>query len=74
MKLNNLKESPLVQGATEAKRPTRWWVAILFTVIVCILILGTAVSLLVGLVYDPPPNSIRWTSGHGKRAIVASFG
>ncbi|MCB0097199.1 MAG: CPBP family intramembrane metalloprotease, partial [Caldilineaceae bacterium] len=58
MKLNNLKESPLVQGATEAKRPTRWWVAILFTVIVCILILGTAVSLLVGLVYDPPPNSI----------------
>lgn len=58
MNLNNLKESPLVQGAIEAKRPTSWWVAILFVVIVCIFILGAAVTLLVQLFYSPPPNSI----------------
>lgn len=58
MNLNNLKESPLVQGSTEAKRPTRWWVAALITVIVGIFILSVVVSLLVGMVYNPPPNSI----------------
>ena len=47
-----------MQGATEAKRPTRWWVAVLFAVIVCIFIVSAVVSLLVGLVYNPSPNSI----------------
>jgi len=37
MNLNNLQESPLVQAATEAKRPTSWWLAIILTVLIAII-------------------------------------
>ena len=42
MDLQNLHASPLVAGAKEARRPTRWWLAAIFAVLVVIM-LGSAV-------------------------------
>lgn len=40
MNLQNLHASPLVAGAKEARRPTRWWLAALYAVIVGIMAAG----------------------------------
>ena len=44
MDLQNLQASPLVAGAKEARRPTRWWLAALFAVLVVIM-LASAVGM-----------------------------
>ncbi|CAN5870427.1 hypothetical protein BH10CHL1_BH10CHL1_45970 [soil metagenome] len=40
MDLQNLQASPLVAAAKEARRPTRWWLAALFGVLVGIIVAG----------------------------------
>ncbi|MDG2617391.1 type II CAAX endopeptidase family protein [Thermoleptolyngbya sichuanensis XZ-Cy5] len=37
MHLDDLRKSPLVMAATEARRPTRWWLAYLFSLFVALL-------------------------------------
>lgn len=41
MNLQNLHASPLVAAAKEARRPTRWWLAAIYAVIVGIIVAGT---------------------------------
>lgn len=41
MELQNLHASPLVAAAKEARRPTRWWIAAIYAVIVGIMVAGS---------------------------------
>ncbi len=52
MKLNNLQESPLVQAATEAKRPTRWWLAIILIVFIAIIGISILVQVVIGSLFN----------------------
>ena len=63
MNLQNLHASPLVAGAKEARRPTRWWLAALYAVIVGIMAAG-AVGLGLYTSYVQAPEG----------SIVAQFG
>jgi hypothetical protein len=58
MDINNLHESALVAMATEAKRPTRWWLAYLVSVVGAIMIVGLIVTTLVDQVFPTTPGSI----------------
>ena len=58
MSLNNLQESSLVQAATAAQRPTRWWLAILFAVIMAIIITSALATALVDMVVQTEEGSI----------------
>lgn len=58
MKINNLRESALVEMATEAKRPTRWWLAYPLSVIVPMMVVAFIVQTLIGMVYQPATGSI----------------
>lgn len=58
MHINNLRESALVEMATEAKRPTRWWLAYLFSVVVLIMVVGAVVQALIAIVFQPAEGSI----------------
>lgn len=44
MQLNNLRASPLVTAATEARRLTRWWLAYLVGVVGAIIVVGAIVK------------------------------
>lgn len=58
MEINNLKPSPLVEGAAEAKRPTRWWLAYLVSVVGFIILGGALFGFPLGSVFQPAPGSI----------------
>jgi len=57
MNVANLKESPLVSGAEEVTRPTRWWWGYLFS-LVLLFIVGAIVSLIVGAFFTVEPKSM----------------
>jgi hypothetical protein len=44
MDLGNLKQSPLVAAAEAARRPTRWWLAYLVSIIGMIMIVGALIQ------------------------------
>jgi len=44
VQLNNLQASPIVAWAREARRPTQWWLAYVYGIVVCIIIAGAIVS------------------------------
>lgn len=50
MNLQNLRESPLVQYATETDRPTYWWLAAMLIFGVGVIAVGLVVSVLYGMV------------------------
>ncbi len=58
MKINSLRESALVEMATEAKRPTSWWLASIFVPVVCILGAQVVGMTIYGLFVTPTPGSI----------------
>lgn len=73
MDTNNLRESALIKMATEAKRPTSWWLAYLVSVIGGIIIVGAIAGRLIGLVFEPAPGSI---GGQLRETVIfaATFG
>ena len=44
MKINALDKSALVEAAAEAVRPTRWWLAMLLSIVVGVIIVGAVVE------------------------------
>lgn len=55
---NNLRESPLVRGATETQRPTSWWLVAILVFLVGVIGVGLLVSLLYGMVIAHKPGSL----------------
>lgn len=58
MELNNLRGSSLVEMASEAKRPTRWWLAAILIVVVGILAAQFVGQNIYGLFVTPEPGSV----------------
>ncbi|MBW4474999.1 MAG: hypothetical protein KME45_32155 [Stenomitos rutilans HA7619-LM2] len=57
MKVKNLRESPLVQSATEARRHTYWWLAAILIFVVGVIGVGSVVGKLYGMLIPNKPGS-----------------
>lgn len=58
MEINSLGASRLVQGAAEARRPTRWWLAALLIIVVGVILVGQLVVLAYDSLFDYAAGSL----------------